>query len=346
MKEMEIFKVINKKLYDEEFERIKNDISGINKIEMNTTKTFYENNHIKKYDLTTTYFIKHITEIYSTDEYETQLKNYIYCWLDNCKDKISFKNLFEILRSGKIHSYIYSKDGLLYKYVARNTTPIIFLYYSNGYIYLLNDNKQFVKKKTVSKKILTDDDFFKKQLKQKINSYKRVDETKIKINYPNQNVNLQTITWEEAYNFIKEKNQTHCPFCKDVILYYNYKPRCLYQFSFDRIYNDEIHHINNIQITCLNCNILKKDYEKPTNDKINCCSKINCLNGCHIAKEYYDDEEKTKVNISTNHKLSSLDSDDEIDYIAIHNHYTLDSDDSDDSDYNEIEGQYRYIFFK
>ena len=29
----------------------------------------------------------------SKDEYETQLKYYIYCWLDNCKDKISFKNL-------------------------------------------------------------------------------------------------------------------------------------------------------------------------------------------------------------------------------------------------------------
>lgn len=167
---------------------------------------------------------------------------------------------------------------------------------------------------------MTYNDFLKKQLVQKINSYKRIDKTKIKIKYPNQNVNLQTITWKEAYDFIKEKNQTHCPFCKDVILYYNYKPRCLYQFSLDRIYNDEIHHINNIQITCLNCNILKKDYSKPTNDKINCCSKINCINGCHIAKEYYDEE---KVNISNDDLLKTLhsdDNDDDIDYI-------LDSDD-------------------
>ena len=101
---------------------------------------------------------------------------------------------------------------------------------------------------------------------QKINSYKKQDEI-IKNKYQDENLNYTTISKNEAYNFIKEQNIKNCPICDDIILYYEYLPHCLYQFSFDRLNNKEIHHINNLQIVCYNCNSLKSNKHKPNNIK-------------------------------------------------------------------------------
>jgi hypothetical protein len=122
-----------------------------------------------------------------------------------------------------------------------------------------------------------DEKILKKNLTQKINGYKKQDEI-IKNKYPDENLNYTTITKNEAYNFIKEQNIKNCPICYDIILYYEYLPHCLYQFSFDRINNKEIHHINNLQIVCYNCKSLKSNRDKPNNIK----KIFSCVNKCHI----------------------------------------------------------------
>lgn len=174
-------------------------------------------------------------------------------------------------------------------------------------ITFLNDNKNikhtylnlFINMDKINeiKKVNKEETFLKSKISSRIKFYKLFDD-KIKNKYPNENINLKTINTKEAYDFIKEKKITHCPICKDEILYYNYEPYCLYQFSFDRINNKKIHHLNNIQITCYNCNILKSDNDCIDNKiyrMYNCGKKENCYNGCHKKKEYWNDEIKNEI---------------------------------------------------
>jgi len=133
----------------------------------------------------------------------------------------------------------------------------------------------------------------KYHLSYKINGYKKFDE-KLKIKYPDENINLKTITTNEALIFIKEKNIKNCPICEDIILYDNYSSHCLFQFSFDRINNKEIHHLNNIQITCYNCNSKKANAEINNNRyKIwGYACKNDCINKCHLIDKDKNEEIK------------------------------------------------------
>ena len=54
------------------------------------------------------------------------------------------------------------------------------------------------------------------------------------------------------------------------MLFCNYTPYCVYQFSFDRIDNTKIHSINNLRIVCWNCN--SSGYGS---------IKQSCSRGCH-----------------------------------------------------------------
>ena len=55
------------------------------------------------------------------------------------------------------------------------------------------------------------------------------------------------------------------------MLFCNYTPYCVYQFSFDRIDNTRIHSIDNLRVVCWNCN--SSGYGS---------FKQSCSRGCHI----------------------------------------------------------------
>lgn len=136
----------------------------------------------------------------------------------------------------------------------------------------------------------------KKKITNKINGYKIIDE-RIKNKFPDENINLKTITTKEAFKFIQEQNITKCPICNDELLYFNYTPFCLYQFSFDRINNKQIHHINNIQITCYNCNAQKANNEINNNNRYEVwgyCCKNNCVKECHYTDDIKNEEIRKK----------------------------------------------------
>lgn len=262
----------NKIDYENTFEKNKNNVNGINKIK------YSSNNYLKIF----------FDKFYSNEDKEIYHINSFIYHLEEL-----FENTHEILlniftdtiKNYKINIYLYDDNGLIYKYTKKINMIIIYLYYSDGFIYVLNDNKQFEKNNSKKiKKNVSDDKLIKNNIYKKINAYKKFDD-KLILKYPDENLNLKTITSKEAYEFIKNNNITKCPICHDEILYCNYTPLCLYQFSFDRINNKQIHHINNIQITCYNCNVLKKDNINNDKNKIfNQCRKENCFNRCHLSK--------------------------------------------------------------
>lgn len=114
---------------------------------------------------------------------------------------------------------------------------------------------------------------FKKKFQNKVRDYKRSDQYK-KEHFPIENENLHTLTMTEAIQLVNDLESDLCTGCGCKILFCNYQPYCIYQFSFDRIDNNKIHSVENVKIVCWNCNSMGYGAHK------NSCSK-----GCHISEK-------------------------------------------------------------
>jgi hypothetical protein len=67
-----------------------------------------------------------------------------------------------------------------------------------------------------------------------------------------------TINPDKAYNLLLE-SKGKCCLCTKQLTLHNWTYRSPTQFSFDRLDDDDSHHIDNLQITCLSCNTKKAD---------------------------------------------------------------------------------------
>ncbi len=66
----------------------------------------------------------------------------------------------------------------------------------------------------------------------------------------------RTMTPKQALSILKDSNG-FCTICSDQLRLHDWKTDDSKQFSFDRIDDDDTHHKNNVQITCLRCNLQK-----------------------------------------------------------------------------------------
>ena len=92
----------------------------------------------------------------------------------------------------------------------------------------------------------------KREINDKINSYKQQD---IKKNIHNKDTLI-------TFNNIKNKllnNFLLCTYCKQRVKFLYRIVRDEYQWTLDRIDNDEGHNRDNVNISCLKCNIQRKD---------------------------------------------------------------------------------------
>lgn len=103
----------------------------------------------------------------------------------------------------------------------------------------------------------------------KIQDYRRRDKL-LAEKYYIKNIGLTTINSDEGIKLI-EKYGKICPGCKCKMKLKNYKPWCLYQFTFDKIDNEKIHCFDNLKLACYNCNCL--GYGK---------RKSDCVKSCHL----------------------------------------------------------------
>ena len=101
--------------------------------------------------------------------------------------------------------------------------------------------------------IIEDNNDFSKKFYNKLRDYRRVDKCK-KEKFPLENEGLETIKLKDAIKLVDELDTDLCYGCKCKMLFCNYTPYCVYQFSFDRIDNTKIHSNNNLRIVCWNCN--------------------------------------------------------------------------------------------
>jgi len=120
-------------------------------------------------------------------------------------------------------------------------------------------------------------------IKNKINSHKSYDKNRF------------DIEGDIDYYFITELlkiQDRKCYICKEELLLIDWKPYCCYQFSIDRIKNNEPHNKNNVLISCYYCNC--RDYYKFIQDNKICTAK------CHnIKKDLRHKSEITEIEIKT-----------------------------------------------
>ena len=117
--------------------------------------------------------------------------------------------------------------------------------------------------------IIQDKNDFSKKFYNKLRDYRRLDKCK-KEKFPLENEGLETIKLKDAIKLVDELDTDLCYGCKCKMLFCNYTPYCVYQFSFDRIDNTKIHSNNNLRIVCWNCN--SSGYGS---------IKQSCSRGCH-----------------------------------------------------------------
>jgi hypothetical protein len=110
---------------------------------------------------------------------------------------------------------------------------------------------------------------FSKKFNNKLRDYRRVDKRKKEI-FPIENEGLETIKLNDAIKLVNDLKTDLCDGCKCKILFYNYAPYCVYQFSFDRLENDKVHSVDNLRVVCYNCN--SSGYGS---------IKLSCSRGCH-----------------------------------------------------------------
>ena len=109
----------------------------------------------------------------------------------------------------------------------------------------------------------------------KLRDYRRVDKHKREC-FPLENEGLKTITIEDAVRMVYALDSDICSGCNCKMLFCNYTPFCVYQFSFDRINNAKIHSNDNVRIVCWNCN--SSGYGS---------IKLRCSRGCHMSDSRY-----------------------------------------------------------
>ena len=90
------------------------------------------------------------------------------------------------------------------------------------------------------------------------------------------------------------KQKFKCYICDDMVISCNWKPRCVYQMSIDRINNNEAHNKNNCLISCYYCNCRFHPEFNDINKK--------CENGCHNDNRII---ETTKIEVSQD-KINKL----------------------------------------
>ena len=85
------------------------------------------------------------------------------------------------------------------------------------------------------------------------------------------NSTSETIKLKDGIELIQNLPNDLCTGCGDKMLFCNWEPSCVHQFTLDRIDNSQIHSINNLRIVCYNCN---------------CCGdgsiKYPCKGDCHV----------------------------------------------------------------
>jgi hypothetical protein len=113
---------------------------------------------------------------------------------------------------------------------------------------------------------ITDIKKFKKNVMNKLSGYRKVDKVKLACN-PKLNKNKKIITYDACLKLVQQLDSVVCSVCEDTMLFQDYIPWCMYQFSFDRLDNRIIHSIDNIRIICWGCNSYPNQPKK--------CSRCN-----------------------------------------------------------------------
>jgi hypothetical protein len=106
-----------------------------------------------------------------------------------------------------------------------------------------------------------------KNITVKLGGYRRQDKV-ILSNFPELNIGKKIISFDECIYLVKQLDTDKCCVCEDTILFEDYIPYCMYQFSYDRMNNNIIHSIDNIRIICWGCN------SYPNQEK-HCSSRCN-----------------------------------------------------------------------
>ena len=120
--------------------------------------------------------------------------------------------------------------------------------------------------------IVYDIKLLKKHLQNKFGDYRKRDK-KLGLDFK--------LSVHECIQLIKETD-SKCPECNCEMLFEEYKPWCLYQFSLDKIDNEKGHAIENLRIICYYCNakggwkLTKYDKDKENDRRESCSQK------CHI----------------------------------------------------------------
>jgi hypothetical protein len=119
-------------------------------------------------------------------------------------------------------------------------------------------------------------------MQNKISHYKEQDNKK--------NRNFKDEEYCDIETIIKliKKQDSKCYICGDNMIFQNWKPYCLYQFTLDRIDNTLPHNKNNVLLSCYYCKCF--EYSSENNSKYK-----QCINGCHTIKRKI---ERTKQNIN------------------------------------------------
>ena len=108
----------------------------------------------------------------------------------------------------------------------------------------------------------------------KINSYKSQDEKK------RRDITNEYVTINDVKKLLY-KLENKCYVCGDNVITDAWQPKCLYQFTLDRIDNSLPHNRNNVLICCYYCNC--RDYNNDQ-DKTDTWLYKLCPNKCHIIK--------------------------------------------------------------
>lgn len=77
-----------------------------------------------------------------------------------------------------------------------------------------------------------------------------------------------------------------CPVCKCNLHFHDYRPYCLYQFTFDRIDSSQPHGLKNCRVVCFNCNSrlagLSEDSQLFRHNLEEQTRKFTCRHACHV----------------------------------------------------------------
>jgi hypothetical protein len=109
---------------------------------------------------------------------------------------------------------------------------------------------------------------FESALRTKVTVYRRHDKEKER----------ETSSFAEFLSMV-DACSGKCPRCACTILFEDYKPYCVYQYSFDRLDNSKGHVVENMEIVCWNCNSV--DSKVGLVPQYRCRLKRACTNGCH-----------------------------------------------------------------